>query len=308
MSDSQAATLSGSVECKTLDNFWSLKRPKVLAVLGFTVVLVGLAFARSFIDIFNYWNMPESLYSHALLIPPISLFFVWRLRAPLLAEPIAPSYLGYPVLFSGCLMLLLGDFLGFMTFVHLALLPVLAGLCLILLGSQQLRILWFPVLFLFFMIPMPYSIISPISFQSKMLATESSVALGQLLTLHMVQDGSYVYLGADDRLLVGDVCGGMRSLIALLAFGALMAYMSKAKWWAKLLILLLSPAIAILANVSRIFFLCIVGYVWGSETATGLVHDVSGIGIFAVAFAMLFSLEALLRRVAPERSKEALES
>lgn len=308
MSESQAAILGQSRESTTLERFWTEKRSQVLVVLGLTIVLVGLAFARSFIDIYNNWNLPESLYSHAMLIPPISLFFVWRLRKPLLAAPVAPSFLGYPVLFAGCLMLLLGDFLGFMTFVHLALLPVLAGLCLILLGSQQLRILWFPLLFLFFMIPMPYSITSGISFQSKMLATESAVSLGQLLTLHMVQDGSYVYLGADDRLLVGDVCGGMRSLIALLAFGALMAYVSKARWWAKILILLVSPAIAILANVTRIFFLCIVGYIWGSETATGTVHDVSGIGIFAVAFVMLFSVEALLRRIAPDRSEEVQES
>ena len=87
-----------------------------------------------------------------------------------------------------------------------------------------------------------------------------------------------------------------------------MAYVSKARWWAKILILLVSPAIAILANVSRIFFLCIIGYVWGSETATGTVHDVSGIGIFAVAFVMLFSVEALLRRIAPEHSQEDQKS
>jgi exosortase len=123
-----------------------------------------------------------------------------------------------------------------------------------------------------------------------------------------VQDGSFVYLGSDDRLLVGDVCGGMRSLIALLAFGALMAYISKTRGWARIVILLISPAVAIVANVARIFFLCVVGYVWGSEAATGIVHDASGIGIFAFAFLLLFGAEAFLRKIAPARETEEGQS
>ena len=297
-----------STTAPTLGELWSENRKAVLGLLAVTIALIVVAFYRSFRDIYHHWNLPESLYSHALLIPPISLFFVWRLRASLRSTEVTPSPLGYLVLGMGCGMLLLGDFLGFMTIVHLSLLPVLTGLCLFFLGNAQVKKLWFPLAFLFFMIPMPYSLTSGISFQSKMIATESAVAIGQFLTLHMVQDGSYVYLGTEDRLLVGDVCGGMRSLVALLAFGALMAYVSKAKWWAKLLILFISPAIAILANVTRIFFLCVVGYVWGSETATGLVHDISGIGIFAVAFALLFSLEAILRKIAPQRDEEELGS
>ncbi len=288
----------------TLANHWSERKYRLLCLLGAVVVLILVLFHTSFRELVQTWQHEDSLYSHAMLIPPISLFFVWMNRKSLLSMPVAPSLFGYPVLFAGCAFLLLGDFLGFMTFVHLALLPVLTGLCLLFLGREITKTAWFSLAFLFFMMPMPYALTSGISFKSKMLATESAVAMGKMLTLHIVQDGSFVYLGADgDRLLVGDVCGGMRSLVALLAFGALMAYISKTRLWARFLILLISPAIAILANVSRIFFLCVVGYVWGSEAATGLIHDVSGIGIFAVAFVLLFSVEAALRRFAPQKSE-----
>ncbi|MCF6286036.1 MAG: exosortase/archaeosortase family protein [Candidatus Hydrogenedentes bacterium] len=309
MSDAVDVNDDGGAGVPTLAAVWERKRGFCIGVFVAAALLVLVSFFRSFVDIVTNWNLPDSLYSHALIIPPISLFFVWRLRTRLLGMPVEPSLLGYPVLALGCGMLLLGDFLGFMTIVHLALLPVLTGLCLLFLGRKHTQTLWFSLAFLFFMIPMPYTLTSGLSFQSKMLATESAVALGKTLTLHMVQDGSYVYIGdAGDRLLVGDVCGGMRSLVALLAFGALMAYVSKARWWAKILILLVSPAIAILANVSRIFFLCVVGYVWGSDMATGWVHDISGIGIFAVAFALLFSVEAALRKFAPEHDVESQDS
>jgi exosortase len=270
------------------------------AILGVSVALIFANFWHSFVDIYHNWRLPDSLYSHALIIPPISLFFAWRLRREVLAAPyVSGTWLGFTCLLGGCLLLLLGDFLGFMTLVHIALLPVLTGICLIVLGLRATAILWFPLAFIFFMFPMPYSIISVISFQSKIFATEAAVALGKACTIPLVQDGSYVHLRAGDKLLVGDVCGGMRSLIALLAFGVLMAYISKTRWWARILIVLVSPVVAVVANVARIFFLCLVGYFGGSQAATGLVHDASGIGIFAVAFALLFTVEAILRKVAP---------
>jgi exosortase len=271
--------------------------------------LVTAAYWHSFTDIYYGSTAPESLYSHALFIPVICLFFVWRQRTLLRLAPLQSSpLLGYPLLLGGCLMLLVGDFLGFMTVVHFSLLPVVCGLCFLMLGQRATFLLWFPLAFLFFMLPMPYSLVSVISFKSKMLATESAVFVGQLLTLNLVQDGSFVYLGSDDRLLVGDVCGGMRSLIALLAFGALMAYISKTRGWARIIILIISPAVAIAANVARIFFLCMVGYFWGSESATGLVHDASGIGIFAFAFVLLFGAEGLLRRFAPAPESKETDS
>lgn len=278
-----------------------------IGVLSATVLLVTAAYFHSFVDIYYGSTAPESLYSHALFVPVICGYFIWRQRAEFSKAPLAPSpLLGYPLLLVGCFLLVLGDFLGFMTVVHFSLLPVVWGLCLLMLGSQATRTIWFPLAFLFFMLPLPYSLVSVVSFKSKMLATESAVHLGQLLTLNFVQDGSYVFLGTTDRLMVGDVCGGMRSLIALLAFGALMAYISKTRGWARVIILLISPVVAIAANVARIFFLCVIGYFFGSEWATGYVHDASGIGIFAFAFVLLFGVEALLRKVAPApESKES---
>ena len=296
-----SGSLSTGSETRPLlaDSFRRSRSAWILAVAA-VFGLVVAAYWHSFTDIYFGATAPESLYSHAMFIPLISLFFVWRQRESLGKAPLAPSpLLGYPLLLLGCLMLLVGDFLGFMTLVHFSLLPVVWGLCFLMLGRPATVALWFPLAFLFFMLPPPYSIISVISFKSKMLATESAVELGQLLTLNFVQDGSYVFLGTEDRLMVGDVCGGMRSLIALLAFGALMAYISKTRGWARILILLISPMVAIAANVARIFFLCVVGYISGSKAATGIVHDASGIGIFAFAFVLLFGAEALLRKIAP---------
>jgi exosortase len=154
------------------------------------------------------------------------------------------------------------------------------------------------------MIPIPPSMTQSVSLKVKLLATEGAVQMSQFFGLPMVRDGSYIHF-KDDFLLVGEVCGGLRSLIALLAFGAIMAYISKTRNWARAAILLMSGPVAVAANISRIFLLCVIGYFYGSEVAAGTVHDVSGILIFVVAFILMFLLEAIFRKIAPAREKSS---
>jgi len=267
-------------------------------------VIVGLfvlLYWRAFQGLYLSWRAIDSYYSHGFLIPPVSLYFVWQKREAFRNTPIVPCLWGYPALGVACILLLASDFLGLRVLGQLSLLPMLAGLILVFFGARHLALVWFPLAFLIFMIPIPASITQSLSLQIKLLATESAVRLCRLFTLPMIRDGSFVHFG-NDRLLIGEVCGGLRSLIALIAFGALMSYLSKTRLWARLLILVVSGPVAIISNVLRICGLCVVGYYWGSEVAAGHFHDVSGILIFAVAFVLLFAFESFLRRIAPAPS------
>jgi len=249
------------------------------------------------------WNLVDSYYSHGFLIPPISLFLVWLRREALLRARVRPSLWGYPFLLCAALLLVLGAFLGFTVFGQFSLIPMIVGLVLVLLGPEHLKIMWFPIAFLLFMIPIPPALTQSISLNLKLLATECAIGVARALTFPMVREGSFVYF-KQDSLLIGEVCGGLRSLISLLAIGALMAYFSKSRPWARILILILSGPIAIVANVFRILVLCVVGYFWGSAVASGTFHDVSGFFIYGVAFILFFLLEAGLRKLAPARTAE----
>jgi EpsI family protein len=265
--------------------------------------LLAVSYAGAFRELYRTWTAADSYYSHGFLIPPICLYFVWQKRAELRAATLEPTLAGFALLVPACLLLLAGDSLGLRLLGQFSLLPMIAGLILVFFGRRHLALLWFPLVFLLFMIPIPPSITQSLSLRIKLLATDSAVRLARLFTLPMVRDGSFVHFG-NDQLLVGEVCGGLRSFIALIAFGALMSYMSKARLWARLVILLVAGPVAIASNMLRIFALCVVAYFLGSQFATGRVHDVSGILIFVVAFILLFSFEALLRRIAPQVRRE----
>lgn len=274
----------------------------VLGWLAFAVFLV--LYSPEFIEIRKGWSMVDSYYSHGFLIPPISGYLLWKMRDKLRALPIEPEpVFGYALLILTGLGLVLADFLSLRVFMQLSMLPMLAALILIFHGKRHLAMVAFPLAFLVFMIPLPQSITQGVSLNIKLLATESAVRLTRLFTFPMVRDGSFVHFG-DDKLLVGEVCGGLRSLISLLAFGALMANISKTRLWARILLFVVSGPVAVLSNIFRIFFLCVVGYYWGSGTATGRVHDVSGVLIFAVAFVLFLAFETVLRRIAPEGDNE----
>ena len=287
----QARSANGFIRC-----FWLV-----------VVALLCMIFREAAQNLYGNVSRENSYYSHAFIVPFVSLFFVWRDRKGLVQLPKAPTNWGYAVLSFACLMVLLGDLLGFRIFAQAAVIPLLIGLTLIFLGPAHVRRLWFPLAFLVFMIPIPESLTTSITFRVKMLATGGAVRLAQAIYLPMIHDGSYIHFGGD-KLLVGDVCGGMRSLIALLALGAIMSYISETRAWSRVLILLISAPIAVLANMVRIFFLCVVANSWGSSVASGWVHDVSGVFIYVIALALMLGLEMLLRGAAPSRGRNAEEA
>jgi exosortase len=263
-----------------------------------TMVLLLVIFREAARSLYDVVSRSNSYYSHALLVPFVSLYFVWQDRANLSQLPKTPSVWGYPFLVFGCFLVLFGDLLGFRIFGQMAVIPLLIGLTLIFWGPRHLRRMWFPLVFLLFMIPLPESLTTSMTFRVRMLATEGAVRLSHLFYLPMIREGSYIHFG-DDRILVGDVCGGLRSLIALLAMGTIMSNISHTKPWARVLILLISGPIAVAANIFRIFFLCVVAYIWGSAFVVGTVHDLSGLLIYIVGLGLMLVLEGVLRRFAP---------
>jgi exosortase len=164
-------------------------------------------------------------YSHGYLVPFVVAFLLWRKREALAACPkqayLPGLYLLVPALLTQLLATLLQ--VGFLS--GLALLGVVAGLVLTLLGPQCFRLALFPMIFLAFMVPMPESVIDTISFRLKILSAGVATNVSDLLGLVAVREGSIIHI-QNGKLVVDDVCSGLKYLIALMAFSALYAHLS----------------------------------------------------------------------------------
>lgn len=236
----------------------------------------------------------ESYYTHGPLVPVISLFIVLLLvrhtRIPVRPRP----GLGFTLL----ALSLFGHLLACRARVNFvsgyAMMGVLAGLVLVFWGGKALRRLWFPIALLAFMVPAPEVAINDISYWLKEKATLVGVGTASGLGVVAERVGNRVLLAGDKELIVGNVCNGLRTLISLIGFGAMYAYVCRLRGLWRLLLFATSVPVALVANSIRVVILIVVADIWTVSAATGWFHDLSGVFIFVMAFGMMFGIEKLI--------------
>jgi len=239
----------------------------------------------------------ESYYTHGPLVPLVSLIIVILLVRHT-EVPVRPRRGWGAVVLIGSLLVHLLACRARVSFVsEFTMIGVLMGLVLMFWGWTALRRLWFPVALLLFMVPLPMETIATLNFRLKFLAADWGVALAHLGGVIVERSGNTVYLEGDKSLVIANVCNGLRTLISLLAFGAIYAYVCKLRGGWRLVLFAMSVPVAIISNSIRIVSLIVVADIWDAETATGWYHDTSGILIYVVAFLMMFGLERLILAV-----------
>ncbi len=232
-------------------------------------------------------------YSHGFLIIPISIWLFWRQRKEIQFP--APASPGGLVLFiGGCLGLILGLAASelFTTRVSLAL--ILSGISLHYLGWPNFRKVWFPFFFLLFMIPIPGTIYHSLTLPLQLFATKVSVGMLQVIGVPCYSKGNIIQLPAY-QLEVLEACSGLRSLVTLMALGALYANLSMPGKVRPLIVFLATIPIAIVTNIFRIFVTAIVAYAISTEIAESFLHELSGLLVFGVALVLTLILGALLK-------------
>jgi exosortase len=143
------------------------------------------------------------------------------------------------------------------------------------------------------MIPLPLVAIANLSFKLKIFAAAVSTGIINKLGIPAIREGSIIKT-MHSYLMVEDPCSGIRSLISLIALGALMAYFSDISKPKKVILFLSSIPIAIATNIIRIVALSLASEMYGSKLATGLFHTVMGVLVFVFAFLGLMLIGRLL--------------
>ena len=285
--------------------------PMIFFIAALMVALIAYAFRVPIAWMIERWDAPDSYYSHGFLVPFVVAWLVWRDRKELAARRDDRWGLGVLILLWGLFLLIAGGFFSAFFVAGFGLVFTLWGVGGFLFGRRVGLRLWFPALVCAFMIPLPLQIIDDVSFRMKIMAAKMALGLLNIGGITAIDEGSTIYLG-DAVVTVGNACSGLRSLISLILLGILFAYLSDLSPWRRAALLLSSVPIALVANVGRVFVLCLIAYNTGGIPK--LAHDASGYLIFVLAFAMLYGMVVLLSlgrgkagRAAPEQSKEETE-
>jgi exosortase len=272
----------------------------ILILAGFVLV-----FWQVFVRLVDAWIV-DGNYSHGFLIVPIALYFVWERRAKLTAAPIQPSNLGLVVALGGLAILLAGLWGSELFFSRVAILPVIAGIVLFLFGWAHLRILGFPIAFLFLMIPIPAIIFNQIAFPLQLLASRVGEWAISAVGIPVLREGNLLVL-AHTTLEVAEACSGIRSLVSLITLGLVYGYFMDPRGWVRALIVASAIPVAILANGARVAGTGMAAHWIGKEAADGFFHEFSGWIVFLFAFVMILLLQRTIARLAPQPRERAPE-
>jgi exosortase len=268
---------------------------KLRAVIKFASCMIFLlvAYIPTFAWMWDRWMAPESYYGHGLLIPIISLYFVWQRRQALKKSKISSETSGLLLVVAGLLIHIVCALLKIYFISGFSFVFVLYGLILFLFGKQVARNLVFPVFFLAAMIPLPLVLIGNLTVKLKLLVAQVATLVLNKIGFPAVRDGSFIRM-PNSYIAIEAPCSGLRSLIALLTLGLLFAFAMNVSKLKKAVLFLSSVPIAMAANLMRIILLATVNDLYGEKVAMGFFHDFSGFLLFGVAFTGLFIVSRAL--------------
>ena len=173
------------------------------------------------------------------------------------------------------------------------------------LGLRAIRTIWFPVLYLAFLVPPPGWLMDQLTAPLKQFVSWAAMSSLSSVGIPVAREGVTIYVAAY-RLLVEDACSGMNSIIGLVAVSLLYIYLmrgSNLKY--SILLTACTIPIAILGNIVRIMVLILLTYFFGDAVAQGFMHETAGIFLFAVDLLLVFLLDSVLWRVLPRNWKAA---
>jgi exosortase D (VPLPA-CTERM-specific) len=225
-------------------------------------------------------------YSHAIIIPLISLFFIWQKKDVLERMPFTGSWAGVGVMFAGVILIVLGELSATSVLIQYGFYIVIAGMVLAYTGRAAFRKIWVPLLLLVFTIPLPGLIYQDISQRLQLVSTKIGVWVIKLFGISVHAAGNVIDLGTF-QLQVVDACSGLRYLFPLMTFGFIVAYMFKVEMWKRVVIFLSTIPITIFMNSFRIGAIGVTVEFWGPEMAEGFLHDFEGWAVFMACTGIL---------------------
>lgn len=251
-------------------------------------VLAIVLYLPTFRYLWGRW-MSDSQYSLAYLVPFVSGYFGWKLWATASRQPKSSSAWGMVLIVLALLTHLVGSLLDVAILSGASVFVLLVGGFLYLRGTAFTRVMWFPLAYIAFMIPVPEGLTDMVGFPLQLYASASTAHLLNLLGIDVVRNGVNLSVPGFD-FEVAAACSGMSSLVALVGVTAVFAYITtlpnKYRWG----LFALSLPIALVANVVRISTIALVGYSVGADAAIDIYHDWSSPILFMVAIMLLFAL------------------
>ncbi len=284
------------------------KRRVQLVLFGLVLVLLG-ALARPMLAWLRWiLNDPVQDMSHGWLVPFFSLYLVWRRRREIAAAVAtgAPSLAGVLLCLPLLLMLWMGERGDQPRLSQVAVYGLLWTLPYACFGRRMARLLFFPVVFLFFMVPLGFLDFFTVRLRMATAWISAFLLNGVGIPVRRVGTGLHFLSGGGFALDVADPCSGLRAIFAIATLTAAYAYMTLSERWKQWLLFACAVPLAVLGNMARILAIALVAHFFGSGTADVLIHKGLGNSILPmlVAVPLMFQCGVWIDRIGTRGTKK----
>jgi exosortase A len=281
----------------------------LLAVLVPLLLGLLLLYRETALGMVQIWARSDT-FMHAFLVPPITLWLLWRERARLAATAPAPTLALLPALALAGLLWFVGELASSNALSQFALVALVVLGVAAFAGRRAARLMLFPLGFLFFSVPVGEFLLPLL-----MTATaDFTVAALRLSGIPVYRDGLLFMIPTGNWSVI-EACSGVRYLIASTMVGALFAYINYRSMRRRLVFFAVALAVPLVANWVRAYMVVMIGHLSNNKLAVGVDHLLYGWVFFGVVMALMFmwgarwsDLPAAAKTVVPIEPSPALSA
>lgn len=228
------------------------------------------------------WQRSET-YAHGYLIFPISAYLIWTRRHQIATIQPNPSTLGIFALIGLGFLWLIADSAEALVVSQYAVVAMVPAVVWAVLGTKVSLALLFPLLFLLFAVPVGDFLLAPMM----NFTADFTVAALRLTGIPVFREGNFFSVPSGSWSVV-EACSGLRYLIASLTLGCLFSYLTYRSMWRRVVFIILSIIVPIIANGVRAYLIVMIGHLSNNRLATGVDHVIYGWVFFGFVMMLLF--------------------
>ena len=258
------------------------------AGLGLAALLLLLfaGYWDTYATMVGVWWRSET-FAHAFLVPPISLWLIWRLRHRLAVLEPRPQLVFLLPFAAAAGLWFAGDLVAANVLTQLAGVLAVIFAVPLMLGAQVGAALAFPLAFLLFCVP-----IGEFMMPALMEGTANVIIWAlQMSGIPVYREGLQFVIPSGQWSVV-EACSGLRYLIASVMVGSLFAYLNYRSLRRRLIFVGVSILMPLVANWVRAYGIVMLGHLSDNKIATGVDHLVYGWVFFGVVISLMFMVGA----------------
>jgi len=261
---------------------WRTALPAFLLLLAAILLL----YRETATVVVGIWWRSET-FAHALLVVPITLWLVWRQRERLAALTPRPEPWVLLALLPAATVWLLSDLVVVNAASQFAFVAMLVLAVPAVLGFEVTLVILFPLLFLFFGVPFGEFVV-PTMME---LTADFTVFALQMSGVPVFREGQQFVIPTGNWSVI-DECSGVRYLMASFMVGTLFAYLNYRSYKRRVVFMLFSLLVPVLANWLRAYMIVMMAYLSGNKLAVGIDHVLYGWVFFGVIIFLMYIVGA----------------